>query len=76
MKRFLILLLIVALCLCGCKKEQKPTDISGGETVPEGVDWKAWEQYVPYTMTMGEETVDVLIGLDEIRLVVYSDKDE
>ena len=76
MKRFLILLLIVALCLCGCKKEQKPTDISGGETVPEGVDWKAWEQYVPYTMTMGEETVDVLIGLDEIRLVVYYDKDE
>ena len=76
MKRFLILLLAVALCLCGCKKEQQPTDISGAETIPEGVDWKAWEQYVPATMQMGGEAVDVLIGLDEVRLVVYYDKDE
>ena len=47
-----------------------------GEEAPEGVDWKAWEQYIPYTMTMGEETVDVLIGLDAIHLAVYYDKEE
>lgn len=76
MKRFLILLLAIVLCLCGCKKEQQSTDISGAETVPEGVDWKTWEQYVPATMQMGEEAVDVLIGLDAIHLAVYYDQDE
>ena len=76
MTRFLVLLLVLVLCLCGCKKEKQPTDIPGGETAPEGVDWKAWEQYVPVTMQMGEEQVNVLIGLDAIHLAVYYDKDE
>ena len=75
MKRLLILLLVFALCLCGCKKEPSVI-LPGGEEAPEGVDWKAWEQYIPYTMTMGEETVDVLIGLDAIHLAVYYDKEE
>lgn len=76
MKRLLVLLLVLALCLCGCKKEKLPTDIPGGETAPEGVDWKAWEQYVPATMQMGEASVDVLIGLDAIHLAVYHDQEE
>lgn len=77
MKRIFILLLILALCLSGCKKDKEPpADIPGGETAPEGVSWKTWEQYVPYTLTMGEEKVDVLVGLDKIHLAVYYDKDE
>lgn len=76
MKRFLILLLILALCLSGCGKKKQPTDIPGAEEAPEGVDWKVWEQYVPATMQMGEETVDVLIALDAIHLAVYYDQDE
>lgn len=75
MKRFWILILVIALFLTGCNKKQ-PTDIPGGEEAPEGVDWKAWEQYVPATMQMGEESVDVLIGLDAIHLAVYYDREE
>ena len=37
MKRILILLLAIALCLTGCKKKQ--TDLPGAEEVPEGIDW-------------------------------------
>ena len=76
MKRFLILLLVVSLCLCGCKKEQQSVDLPGGEEAPDGVDWKAWEQYVSATMQMGEESVNVLIGLDAIHLAVYYDQEE
>lgn len=75
MKRFLILILILALCLTGCKKDQ-PTDIPGGSEPPEGVDWKNWEQYTPVTLTMGPETVDALIALDAIHLAVYYDQEE
>ena len=74
MKRFLILLLAVALCLGGCKKE--PSDIPGSETVPEGVDWQLWEQYTPATLNLGEEQVDVLIALDPIHLSIYYDRQE
>lgn len=74
MKRFLIFLLILCLCLTGCKKKQ--TDIPGGEEVPEGIDWKMWEQYTPATLTLGEETVDVLITMDAIHLAIYYDQDE
>ena len=76
MKRLFVLLLVIALCLCGCQKKKQPADIPGGEEAPEGVDWKAWEQYVPATMQMGEEQIDVLIGLDAIHLAVYYDRDE
>lgn len=74
MRRFLLVLLAVALCLTGCKKKQ--TDIPGAEEVPEGIDWKMWEQYTPATLTFGEETVDVLITMDAIRLSVYYDQEE
>jgi len=74
MKRFLILLLIVALCFSGCKK--KSADISGQETTPDGVDWRVWDTYTSATLTMGEETVQVLMGLDAIHLVIYYDKQE
>lgn len=75
MKRFLILILILALCLAGCKDKQR-ADIPGAEKAPEGVDWKAWELYTPYQLKMGEETLDVLIALDEIHLAIYYDKEE
>lgn len=74
MKRFLILLLVVALCLSGCKKKQ--TDIPGGREIPEGIDWKLWEDYTPVSLFMGEEMVDVLIALDAIHLAVYYDREE
>ena len=74
MKRFLILLLIFSLTLCGCKK-QTATDISGLETTPEGVDWRVWDTYTPVTLTMGQESVDVLMGLDAIHLVIYYDRE-
>lgn len=74
MKRLIIFLLILTLCLSGCRKE--PADIPGAEAVPEGVDWQLWETYVPVTLTMGEEQVDVLIGLDSIHLAVYYDQPE
>lgn len=74
MKRFLIILLVLSLCLCGCKK--KETDISGLEETPDGVDWRLWDTYVSATLTMGEESVEVLMGLDAIYLVVYYDQEE
>ena len=74
MKRYLILLVAVALCLGGCKKEQ--SDLPGSETVPEGVDWQLWEQYVPATLQLGEEAVDVLIAMDPIHLSIYYDRQE
>lgn len=74
MRRFLIFLLVLILCLTGCGKKQ--SDIPGGEAVPEGIDWKLWEQYTPATLTLGEETVDVLIALDAIHLAIYYDADE
>ena len=76
MKRLLIVLLVLALCLTGCGKKKTPVDIPGGEEAPEGVDWRNWEQYIPHTMTMGEEQIDVLIGLDAIHLAVYYDREE
>ena len=75
MKRCLILLLILALCLTGCGRK-KPADIPGGETVPEGVDWRGWETYTPAVLLMGQEAVDVLIAMDPIRLAIYYDKQE
>lgn len=75
MKRLLILLLAVALCLGGCKKKQQ-SDLPGAEPVPEGIDWKLWEQYIPATLNLGEEQVDVLIALDAIHLAVYYDREE
>lgn len=74
MKRFLILVLILALCLSGCKRKQ--TDIPGGSEAPEGVDWKLWEDYTPVSLFMGEEMVDVLIAMDAIHLAVYYDREE
>ena len=74
MKRVIVLLLLVALCLSGCKKKQ--TDLPGGDEVPEGIDWKLWEQYIPVTLTLGEETVDVLMAMDKIHLAIYYDQDE
>jgi len=76
MKRFLVLILILALCLAGCGKKKQPIDIPGGSAPPEGVEWKNWEQYTPHTMTMGEEKLDVLIALDAIHLAVYYDREE
>lgn len=73
-KRLLVCFLLLALCLTGCEK--KRTDLPGGEEVPEGIDWKLWEQYTPATLTMGQESVDVLITLDAIHLAVYYDKPE
>lgn len=75
MKRFAALLLILALCLAGCGKKT-PADIPGASTPPEGVDWKLWETYVPVTLNMGQEQVDVLITLDTIHLAVYYDRQE
>lgn len=75
MKRFLVLLLAMCLLLSGCKKK-KPVDIPGGEAVPEGIEWQMWEQYLPASLVMGEETVDVLIGLDAIHAAIYYDKEE
>lgn len=74
MKRIVAVLLVLALCLCGCEK--KRTDLPGGEEIPEGVDWKLWEQYTPVTLRFGENTEDVLIALDAIHLAIYYDKDE
>lgn len=74
MKRFWILLLVLTLCLSGCRKKQ--SDIPGGQEVPEDIDWKLWEQYTPATLQMGEDRVDVLIALDEIHLAVYYDQDQ
>lgn len=74
MKRFLILLLAVILCLSGCKKKQ--TDIPGADTVPEDIDWRLWEQYVPASLTLGQETEPVLIALDAIHLAIYYDRQE
>lgn len=73
MKRFLIFVLILALCLTGCKKEQ--TDIPGSSEAPEGIDWKLWEEYTPASLFLGEEMVDVLIALDAIHLAVYYDRE-
>lgn len=74
MKRFVLLLLILCLCLGGCKK--KSAVLPGASEAPEGVDWQLWDTYVPVTLDMGEERVDVLISLDEICLSVYYDKPE
>lgn len=74
MKRCLLFLLILTLCLTGCQK--KHTDLPGGEEVPEGIDWKLWEQYTPATLTMGEETLDVLIAMDTIHMAIYYDQPE
>ena len=74
MKRFLIFVLILSLCLTGCKKKQ--TDIPGSSEVPEGIDWKLWEEYTPATLFLGEEMVDVLITMDEIHLAIYYDREE
>lgn len=76
MKRFLILLLALTLCLSGCKKQPKPVDISGIEEAPEGVDWRLWDRYTPATLVLGQETAQVLLGLDEIHLVIYYDQEE
>ena len=75
MKRFLILVLILAVCLAGCK-DKRPADVPGGQEAPEGVNWQVWEQYIPATLHMGPESVDVLIALDEIHLAVYYDREE
>ena len=61
MKRFLIFALVFALCVTGCGKKQQAVALPGSSEPPEGVDWKVWEEYVPHTMTMGEETVAVLM---------------
>lgn len=74
MKRLFVCILVLALCLSGCQK--KRTDLPGSDEVPEGIDWKLWEQYTPVTLTMGEETVDVLLSLDAIHLAIYYDKTE
>ena len=74
MKRFLAFILILALCLAGCQK--KRTDLPGGDEVPEGIDWKLWEQYTPATLVLGEETVAVLLSIDTIHLAIYYDQDE
>ena len=76
MKRFLILLLMLALCLTGCGKKKSNSDLPGAESVPEGIDWKVWDTYTPATLLMGEEAVDVLIALDETHLAVYYDREE
>ena len=74
MKRFFVLLLAVCLLLSGCKKK-KQTELPQGETVPEGIEWQMWETYTPASLALGEETVDVLIGLDAIYAYVYYDKE-
>ena len=75
MKRLWILLLIMCLLLSGCRKKN-PVDLPGGESVPEGIEWQMWERYAPASLTMGAETVDVLIALDAIHVAVYYDKEE
>ena len=74
MKRLLLCILVFTLCLSGCRKER--TDLPGSDEVPEGIDWKLWEQYTPATLTMGEETMDVLITMDAVHLAIYYDRDE
>lgn len=74
MKRLIVCLLVLALCLSGCQKKQ--TDLPGGDEVPEGIDWKLWEQYIPVALAMGEETVDVLMALDQIHLAIYYDREK
>lgn len=76
MRRLLILLLIFALCLTGCGKKKPASDLPGGESVPEGVEWKMWNTYTPATLVLGEKSVNVLIALDEIHLAVYYDREE
>ena len=76
MRRFLILLLIFSLCLTGCGKKKVPSDIPGAESIPEGVDWQLWDTYIPATLIMGQEAVDVLIALDEIHLAIYHNQEE
>ena len=75
MRRCLILILILSLCLSGCGKKKAAADIPGGESVPEGIEWQMWETYTPATLLMGEEAVDVLIAMDEIRVAVYYDRE-
>lgn len=75
MKRLMILLLAAVLCLSGCQKKQQ-TDLPGGEAVPEGIDWKLWEEYTPATLTLGETQVEVLIALDAIHMAIYYDRQE
>ena len=75
MKRVFILFVILALCLCGCKK--KPEEVPstpGMQEAPEGVDWRVWEAGIPVTMQMGQEQVNALIVMDEIYLSVYYDR--
>ena len=74
MKRFFICVLVLALCLTGCRK--KRTDLPGGDEVPEGIDWKLWEQYTPAALNLGEETVNVLLSMDAIHLAIYYDQEE
>ena len=74
MKRLIVCLLVLALCLSGCQKKQ--TDLPGGDEVPEGIDWKLWEQYIPVALAMGEETADVLMALDQIHLAIYYDREK
>lgn len=75
MKRLLIVLLALALCLGGCKKKQQ-SDLPGAEAVPEGIEWKLWEEYTPATLVLGQEQVDVLIALDAIHMAIYYDREE
>lgn len=74
MKRLMILILVLVLCLSGCKKQE--TDISGLEETPEGVDWRVWDTYISATLTLGETSTEVLLGLDPIHLVIYYDQEE
>lgn len=76
MKRFVILLLLLALALSGCKKQPEEVVSSPGvPEAPEGVDWRLWEEGIPVTMQMGEEQVETLIVMDEIYLSVYYDRE-
>lgn len=75
MKKWLIWLLVLALCLGGCKKKPA-SDIPGAEEVPEGIEWQLWEDYTPAQLQRGEETVSVLIALDAIHLAMYYDQPE
>ena len=75
MKRWRCLLLVMALCLTGCKKKPA-SDLPGAEEVPEGIEWQLWEDYTPTQLQRGEETIPVLIAMDAIHMAIYYDRAE
>ena len=75
MRKALIWLLVLCLCLAGCKKKPA-SDLPGAEEVPEGIEWQLWEEYTPAQLQRGEECIPVLIAMDAIHVAIYYDQQE